>query len=207
MRRCARSRPGRRERSAARSSAASSMSASTSFAPRAANARAMAMPMPLPPPVMTATRSRKGSMRPLTTAQRARHNPALDSVVDTAGAAVLPRETMAEAPAAPGPPSHRAVPAAAGDGRAVSRRASAAGVRRGLPGAPDRVRKCLGRGPFAEIPLSQTRRALGLVDRAPVVSRRAGAVRRRRRRPAGGRVGALQPDRRRARARRRSASA
>src|SRR5215468_542387 len=43
-------------------SAASSRSARTTLAPRAAKARAIAMPIPPAPPVMTATRSRNGSI-------------------------------------------------------------------------------------------------------------------------------------------------
>src|SRR5438046_5053909 len=99
------------------------------------------------------------------------------------------------------PPSDRSLPPSARRGRALPGWPALQAVRGGLPGRAARVLPVYRRGAVRGDPAVTRGDALGLVDRAPVHARGPGAVRGRRRRPAPVRVGALDPDRRRARAR------
>src|SRR5256884_2033685 len=99
------------------------------------------------------------------------------------------------------PPSDRSLPPSARRGRALPGWPALQAVRGGLPGRAARVLPVYRRGAVRGDPAVAQGDALGLVDRAPVHARGPGAVRGRRRRPARGRVGALEPDRRRARSR------
>ena len=126
-----------------------------------------------------------------------RRGPPSPARLDTAGGGGVTCR-HARGPAAPGRrPIVPFLRLPGGRRGAVPGRASAARVRRDVPGAPHRVQQVRRPRPVRRGPAVAARDALGLLDRAPVVSRRAGAVRRRRRRPARGRLGALQPDRRR----------
>src|SRR5438046_8408762 len=111
-----------------------------------------------------------------------------------------PRERLRDHRAAR-PPPDRSLPPSARRGRALPGRPALPAVRGGLPGRAARVLPVYRRGAVRGDPAVAQGDALGLVDRAPVHARGPGAVRGRRRRPARGRVGALEPDRRRARSR------
>ena len=78
------------------------------------------------------------------------------------------------------PPAHRAVPASAGRRGAAPRGTALSGVRRHVSRAPDRVQQVRRSRAVRGGAALAARHALGLLDRAPVVSGRAGPVRGRR---------------------------
>src|SRR2546425_928825 len=99
------------------------------------------------------------------------------------------------------PPRDRPLPSPARRGRALPGEPALQAVRGSLPGGAARLLPVHRRRAVRGDPAVTQGDGLGMVDRAPVHARGPGAVRGRRRRPARGRVGALQPDRRRARSR------